>query len=427
MSNLTQFDLTKIMAALQTIKEYSSYVNNPLTPKRYYLDPVKNKKLGFVWYVRYLDNGIVIPSHWTTGTNDRGVAEKFAIENRERLLTAYYNRNLVKKPYCELYTILRKYYCENSPYLEIDRKRGRLLGDKARVTYHNFITKQFIPYLKKNGIKDFEQIDTPLLSRFQNYLLADKKTKDRIIHGIKPQTINHYISYISLIFDHLIQEGQTKTNPCKSLICLKIKNEEIRGCYEITSLKGVFNKTWKDQFSYLLCLLIYTTGMRNSEIERLKVNHLLVIDKVHFIDIQESKTKSGIRKVPLHDFVSRKLMAYIRKTGKRENDLIFNTGNRKVLGSRIYDKANFELAKFAKYSKEKLERENITFYSGRHFWKTLMDSEGLGEVEEYFMGHKVSADVAKRYNHKDKQGKKKLIERAKKVFQILNRYIFLSR
>jgi hypothetical protein len=43
------------------------------------------------------------------------------------------------------------------------------------------------------------------------------------------------------------------------------------------------------------------------------------------------------------------------------------------------------------------------------------------------MGHKVSADVAKRYNHKDKQGKKKLIERAKKVFQILNRYIFLSR
>jgi hypothetical protein len=53
-----------------------------------------------------------------------------------------------------------------------------------------------------------------------------------------------------------------------------------------------------------------------------------------------------------------------------------------------------------------------------------MDSENLGDVEEYFMGHKVSGDVAKRYNHKDKQGKKKLLEKARRVFQILDKRIF---
>ena len=92
--------------------------------------------------------------------------------------------------------------------------------------------------------------------------------------------------------------------------------------------------------------------------------------------------------------------------------------------SKTYEYANLELTGFTKYPPEKLLQENITFYSGRHFWKTLMDSENLGDIEEYFMGHKTSGDVAKRYNHKDKQGKKKLLERAKRVFQILDRFIF---
>ena len=38
---------------------------------------------------------------------------------------------------------------------------------------------------------------------------------------------------------------------------------------------------------------------------------------------------------------------------------------------------------------------------------------------EYFMGHKVSGDVAKRYNHRDKHGQKKLIAKTKEVLKIL--------
>jgi integrase len=79
--------------------------------------------------------------------------------------------------------------------------------------------------------------------------------------------------------------------------------------------------------------------------------------------------------------------------------------------------------------KEKyLEDQKITFYSGRHFWKTLMSAEGLGEdIEEYFMGHKVYGDVSKRYNHKDKRGQKRLIEKAQDVFTILEEKIFSER
>jgi hypothetical protein len=153
MTKLTEFDLTKIMAALQTIQKYGAFDDNTDTPKRYYLDPVKNKKMGFVWYVRYLDNGVVIPSHWTTGTNDRKEAEKFAVENRGKLLNKYFGRNCIKKPYGELYIILRKYYSDKPPYLEIDAMRGRSINEHSRVTYHNLITKQFIPLSEKKWNK----------------------------------------------------------------------------------------------------------------------------------------------------------------------------------------------------------------------------------------------------------------------------------
>jgi len=418
MTDLKQIDLNQILSAMQVIQNYSLQINP--AQKNFYLEKVKNKKLGFVFYVRYIDNGEAVKSHWTTKTNDMEAAEKYAQENREKLLLKYYGRDIVKKPYGEMFTILKKYYSANSQYVKTDIDRGKQLSDKARGQYYNFITKQFIPYLKKHGISDFEQIDTPFLARYQNYLLAGTPKRP----GVKPQTIKIYLWTVSNIFNHLVLEGCLSLNPFRNLVKLKIKNENMRGCYEITKLKGVFNKTWKTPLYYLLCMVIYTTGMRNSEIEKIRVRDLILIDKVRFIDIADSKTKNGIRIVPLHDFVYKKIMSYARKNNKQENDLIFKSEGTVKIMSKTYERANLELAEFTKYKPEQLLKENITFYSGRHFWKTLMDSEKLGDIEEYFMGHKTSGNVAKRYNHKDKQGRKKLIERTRRVFSILDKHIF---
>jgi hypothetical protein len=53
-----------------------------------------------------------------------------------------------------------------------------------------------------------------------------------------------------------------------------------------------------------------------------------------------------------------------------------------------------------------------------------MNAEELGDVEEYFLGHKVSPDVAKNYNHRDKQGQKKILAKAKEVLKILDKQLF---
>ena len=74
---------------------------------------------------------------------------------------------------------------------------------------------------------------------------------------------------------------------------------------------------------------------------------------------------------------------------------------------------------------ESLKSENIRFYSGRKFWKTLMASEELGRnTEEYFMGHRMTGDVEKLYKDLTKVGAEKLAEKAREVFAALDRRLF---
>jgi integrase len=158
--------------------------------------------------------------------------------------------------------------------------------------------------------------------------------------------------------------------------------------------------------------------MRNGEIIRFKIDDIICTEGCRFIEIKVSKTPSGLRLVPLHDFVYHKLKAYASK--KNIAEAVFDK-----LRSETFSNANKELARRLKVSEEELERENITFYSGRHYWKTLMNSEELGEdIEEMFMGHLVSNNVAKRYNHRDKQGKMRLAMKARQVFTILDQCLF---
>jgi len=411
--------------AIQQIKT----LDNQFTPKRktkgFNLAKVKNKKLGFVYYARYIVNGKLVPSRWCTHTNNKEIATKWAIENKERLLTEYSQRNTDKrKPYSDLYSILKNFYAKNSPYLQIEADNGRFISDDARVSYYNVINNRFIPFLHKERIKALEQIDTQLLIQFRKELRNGTIGKK----PCKPQTINHYTSFIRTVFDHLIAEGHAKNNPCKDLKALKVgkEHQKIVGCYEINKLKGVFNKRWNDERSYLLNLIIYSTGMRNSEIARIRLKDILTINNLRFIDIQESKSENGTRIVPLHDFVYRKIITYAKKHNKKPDEYIFKSPKTKRLDGHICMKAYYDLAERIGYTKEQLKAEHITFYSGRHYWKTLMNAYKLGDIEEVFMGHKVSTNVAERYNHRDKRGRTMKVKETRKVFAILDKVLFIK-
>jgi len=390
------------------LKEFGKQFVEKKSPKRYYLIKYPNKKLGFIWYVKYLDRGKLIPSKWATGTSDKDAAEAFAIKNREVILDGYYAKK-AKKP-ADMYKLFAGYYEKGSTLLEADANRGRLLCDKRRRGCLNVVKKKFIPFIKKNGVTVIEDINTAMLSRFQDHLLKTLIAK----------SVNDHISAVRMMFKRLVATGYAKTNPFAGLAAIKKGKSKITGCYEVGKVKGIFNLEWENHAHLILCLLIYSTGMRNSEINRLRLSALVDIGGKTFIDISKSKTPNGERKVPLHPFVHKKLLEY---AGGR--DIVFPQIGKTF--EKLCSAANIALGEHLGYPHEMLQKENIRFYSGRHFWKTMMNSEDLGEsAEKLLMGHKVPGDIANTYNHLDKIGAEKLAKVAQGVFIILDKCLFVG-
>jgi integrase len=301
----------------------------------------ESKKHGFLYYARFSHNGKTLPTMFNTHTNDPSEAEQFAAENKSRLVEGYLARQDGR-----MFTMLEGFY----------KADQRHLSERCRKEYKQMIIDKFIPFLRREKITAFDQIKIAALARYQDYLLAQ---------GLKPQTVNNNLKPVKNILTEMARRGITQEDSGRQIrsIPLKQSDTKMRSCYELEKINGVFCRKWKDGLSYLLCSLIYTTGMRNSEIKRIGLNDIRLIDGCRFIRIEKSKTANGIRLIPLHEMIYRKLKAWAAKKGK-ENTVLFDFKN-----AEPFNKANNELARRLKVSDEELEKENISFYSGRHYWK----------------------------------------------------------
>ncbi|MDR2717005.1 MAG: site-specific integrase [Treponema sp.] len=386
---------------IKAMRKIDFEYTRPKRRKGFNLVKRESKQYGFLYYVRYSHNGRKLPTKFNTHTNNLEAAEQFARDNKDCLIERYLARKDGR-----MFTTLENFY-EANPALSH-------LSENCKMENAVVIKKKFIPFLRQERIASFDQIKAVTLYKFQDHLLAG---------GIKPQTVNSNLCAVKRVFSELARKGMIPENPGDHIRGIPVHREDrkMRGCYELERVQKVFNRKWKDEESYLLCLLIYTTGMRNSEIRRLRMDDIEKISGCRFINIKMSKTQSGVRLIPLHETVYRKLEVWAARN--KNNSLLFDHPT-----AASFCRANEELARQLKAGGEELEREHITFYSGRHFWKTLMNAEGLGDdIEEFFMGHKVSGNVAKLYNHRDKQGKQLMVKKAKQVFSILDRRLFKTK
>ena len=316
---------------------------------------------------------------------------------------------------CELYDVLGSYYSKGSSYLVIDAARGRKINETSRQILHGFIVNTFIPFLRENRIKYFDEIKPVVMGSFQNYLLLEKH--------LRPQSINRQIAGIKAIFSHLFMTGVIERNIIKDIVTLRNQNNKIRGCYTVEELEGIFKDEWVEKKYYLFCALIYATGIRNGELQRLMVKHIIVKGDIHFLNITKSKTDAGIRLVPLHPKILKALKEWIAEKHLSGEDFLF-VRNEEQRIFKTAKKANIFMGSLLGKKAEELEAENITFYSGRHFYKTMLNLHNLGDIEELFMGHKVNKQISERYNHKDKRGENELLKQARKAIEIVDISLF---
>jgi integrase len=218
----------------------------------------------------------------------------------------------------------------------------------------------------------------------------------------------------------------------------------------------------------MLSLIGLTTGMRDSEIGRIKKDDIQYIksEKAFILRVFNNKTSyynkeksEEYRKIPLHPFVVKMLKIFLQtrdnseyifgvpktddETQKTDGYLHYRKPRKAIieLYKRIKHKENFEetgkiLESFI-IDKKELEKEmkekNIVFYSLRHTFNTMCvlyrykdtNTERGDDLIDYFMGHKISNKMRANYSHINIVDNKTFVnDYGKFIIDMLNTYIF---
>jgi len=462
---------------------------------------------GYTYKVRYkLDlSGKKIPqgkATYTTKTSSVIEAVTLGFDNRMDILKNYELSKDKPKDGNIFYKMLYDYYADDSKYLEDDSVNNkRDIVHKSKITAQTFIKEDLIPYLKEKNIKHISEITTSVYSGFKIYLQAK---------GIKDKTINNRLNYLLRIFNYHIRNGIIEKAPyTKGTSLIKISGKQEKEDAEILpieKLKGIlpnielidpvilirfmnFNPkdfpilTKKEQqiifngyiLPFTLCVLGLNTGIRNSEISRIKREDFIgVPEKETFLlRVWNKKTEyfnktneSKYRKIPLHPYTIETVKIYIRKREElygilKDTDFLFgkpviDKDTKEIDGfihSRIFDKTVYFILSLIKYKEnfssffstdreliEKIENykalqeelneikntgKGFSFYSFRKTFRTML---GLNnDLAEYFMGHKLGDSAKTTYIQVNRLDNALFVdEYAKPVIEMLDKYVFFS-
>lgn len=219
------------------------------------------------------------------------------------------------------------------------------------------------------------------MTRFREYL-GEK--------GNTARTIDKKLSTLKTIFNFAIDQGYyVGKNPAqiKSLLTKKQKATGGFLIFEEDEIKALFDCDWfreqkeKDPDYYWACLLVLLTGARHEEITLLKKGQFKQSDKgTYFIQIRESKTKAGIREVPIPSQLMEMGLADFIKN-KEPHIQVFRYKEGNALGK-----------KFARHIKDvaKIDRGRLVLHSLRKFLNDLMMKNGVSlEARCQFIGHEI--------------------------------------
>lgn len=172
-------------------------------------------------------------------------------------------------------------------YLELwlEGLPGRNLSQQTVDSYRNFTRAILIPSLGKIRLRGLraEHIDA---------MLAHERER-----GLKPATLRKIKTVLSSALSQARRRGYISVNPVRDAVSPAIRNEPMVTLTEdqtdelLAALTG-------DPFYHCLFLVAATTGMRRSELARLRETDVDLVEGV--LSVQRSKTDSGRRLIRLH-------------------------------------------------------------------------------------------------------------------------------
>lgn len=139
-------------------------------------------------------------------------------------------------------------------------------------------------YVYTATIEDYEE--------FRDYLREE--------HNLKNKTINNHIAYVNLFLTYAVDYKLIRVNNVKVLENFK-EDSTTKENFTDEDIKNIFAYDYEQNYKDIFTIASHT-GMRVSEIINLTQECVKQDQKsgIYYFDILQSKTKAGIRKVPIH-------------------------------------------------------------------------------------------------------------------------------
>lgn len=142
--------------------------------------------------------------------------------------------------------------------------------------------------------KDINKLDYKDIEDFRDYLISLELTN---------KTINNLMSYVNMFLEFALNRRKIEYNPAKTIENLKEEKTTKENYTNQEIIKILQESQELDNKPHMFPLFFVGayTGMRFNEILDINEDSLKIDnDNIKYIEIKESKTNSGIRKVPLH-------------------------------------------------------------------------------------------------------------------------------
>jgi len=265
------------------------------------------------------------------------------------------------------------------------------LSDNTTESYQRDINK-LVEFLKKNSITDLDQVDSKIISQFFNIQRKE---------GLSSSTTARYMTSIKRFFQFLEDNNYIHKNPTITLSKVKISRklpevlsfcevDKILQMPKVDDVAGLRDKA--------ILELLYSSGLRVSELINLKVNDLFFDDEIVRVLGKGSKERivpmgssaiEWIKKYLLHSRPS------LEKKMKSQNHLFLNKKGTKLSRMAIWQIVD-------KYSKEAGIEKEVHPHIFRHSFATHLLEGGadLRAVQE-MLGY---ADISTTqiYTHVDR-------------------------
>lgn len=269
-------------------------------------------------------------------------------------------------------------------------------------TYKTNIYNHILPFVGSMNIKDIKP--------FQLQSILNNKA------GSSKSHIMHIRNAITGMFRDAQRNGMIKNNPAEDLTMPKSTEGTHRALTDDET--KLLLEVCKKHHAGMFALMIYYCGLRPQEVTALLVSDIDLINNLVYVtkatephtrnNKEKTKTKSGIRNVPIPEELKILLIPYLKN--KKPSDYYVTTVQGTTLTSNRWKewfnsiKRDMDINNGAKLKNNQIIEstlaDDLTCYCLRHTFCTDLQRAGVPlNIAKYLMGHKNIATTAKIYTH----------------------------